>query len=383
MLAAGVSLVAARVWLGRGAAIGAALFFFAIRGGIAVIVGPILGQTTPYFPLYLASAVVVELIALRVSSDKPAALRAVRGRRYRHRRPRRGVGVVAGHDADPLAERAAARGRAARLRDGDRRPRCSAPGWARTWPPIACRVPAPCGSGRSRGAAVVAGLVLFGLQKPADEGVRGTISIAASGSSGEREGVVTVALDPPNAAEDAEWFQAISWQGGGLVLDDMQRHRRARHLPRRSGPVPLNDDWKTLVRLHEGNSLTGLPVYLPEDEAIPVDEVPATDGATREFIADHEILQREQLTAAPGVWAGGLRRRAADHAVVPGPDRLGPAPPGGDGRGAEPEARRRSAAPAPRGRRPDRSVPMTGVAAAARRPRQHGQRPAVRACRWS
>ena len=35
MLAAGVSLVAARVWLGRGAAIGAALFFILIRGGIA------------------------------------------------------------------------------------------------------------------------------------------------------------------------------------------------------------------------------------------------------------------------------------------------------------------------------------------------------------
>ena len=62
--------------------------------------------------------------------------------------------------------------------------------------------------------------------------------------------------------------------------------------------MPLNGDWKTLVRLHKGNSLTGLPVYLPADEAIPVDEVPATSGATREFIADHEILQREQLTAA-------------------------------------------------------------------------------------
>ena len=35
MLAAGVALVAARIWLGRGAALGAALFFLAMRGLMA------------------------------------------------------------------------------------------------------------------------------------------------------------------------------------------------------------------------------------------------------------------------------------------------------------------------------------------------------------
>ncbi len=43
MLAAGVSLVAARIWLGRGAALGAALFFLAMRGLMALLVGPVLG----------------------------------------------------------------------------------------------------------------------------------------------------------------------------------------------------------------------------------------------------------------------------------------------------------------------------------------------------
>ena len=91
-------------------------------------------------------------------------------------------------------------------------------------------------------------------------------------------------------------------------------------------PVPLYGTWKTLIRLHEGNSLTGLSVYLPADEAIPVEEVPARDGATREFIADHEILQREQLTAAPGVWGCRVRGRARAHRRVPGADRVGAAP---------------------------------------------------------
>src|SRR5919106_5488222 len=41
MLAAAAGLVAARIWLGRGAAIGAALFFLGVRGAMALVVGPV------------------------------------------------------------------------------------------------------------------------------------------------------------------------------------------------------------------------------------------------------------------------------------------------------------------------------------------------------
>src|SRR5215207_8535380 len=71
MLAASVSFVAARVWLGRGAALGAALFFLAMRGLMALLVGPVLGEPLPHFPLYIVEAALVELIALRVSTHKP------------------------------------------------------------------------------------------------------------------------------------------------------------------------------------------------------------------------------------------------------------------------------------------------------------------------
>jgi hypothetical protein len=301
MLAAGVSLVAARVWLGRGAAIGAALFFLAIRGGIALIVGPILGESTPYFPLYLVSAVIVELVALRVSSDRPLRFAVAAGAAI-------GTIGVASEWAwsqvmmpipwpSELLPEGAVLGFgmavAGGVLGGWMGARLASDRLPRTRPLRLAAIVA---------AAALAGMVLFGLQKPADEGVKGTISIAESGSGAEREGVVTVALDPPQAAAGAEWFQAISWQGGGLVLEDM-RPTGEPGTYRTGGAVPLHDDWKTLVRLHEGNSLTGLPVYLPEDDAIPVKEVPATDGVTREFIADHEILQREQLTAAPALWA--------------------------------------------------------------------------------
>ena len=50
MLAASVSLVAARIWLGRGAALGAALFWLAMRGLMAVLVGPGAGRADAVLP---------------------------------------------------------------------------------------------------------------------------------------------------------------------------------------------------------------------------------------------------------------------------------------------------------------------------------------------
>ncbi len=46
-----------------------------------------------------------------------------------------------------------------------------------------------------------------------------------------------------------------------------------------------------------------MPVYLPEDRAIPVAGVPAPARFERPFVADHKVLQREQKTAAPALTA--------------------------------------------------------------------------------
>ena len=48
-----------------------------------------------------------------------------------------------------------------------------------------------------------------------------------------------------------------------------------------------------------GNSLDALPIFLPEDEAIPVGEVPATSRFTRSFGNEHKLLQREQTGGSP------------------------------------------------------------------------------------
>jgi hypothetical protein len=44
----------------------------------------------------------------------------------------------------------------------------------------------------------------------------------------------------------------------------------------------------------------GIPLYLPEDKAIPVKKVAAKNGATQEFVRDKSLLQREQKKGIPG-----------------------------------------------------------------------------------
>jgi len=78
--AAGVALVAARLYIGRGGALAAAGFFLAVRGVIAVVVGPVFGEIPPTFPLYLVSALIVELLALALPlARKPLVFGAVAG----------------------------------------------------------------------------------------------------------------------------------------------------------------------------------------------------------------------------------------------------------------------------------------------------------------
>jgi hypothetical protein len=48
-----------------------------------------------------------------------------------------------------------------------------------------------------------------------------------------------------------------------------------------------------MLRLHRDDSLLSVPVYLPEDPAIPAEGVPLERGVTRELVYDHELLQRE------------------------------------------------------------------------------------------
>jgi hypothetical protein len=296
MVAAGVGLVLARVYAGPGAAFGAAGFFILLRGGLALLVGPVLGQTTPHFPLYLAEAAVVEAVALFVSTQKPLRFGLVSGI---------GIGTV---------------GLAAEW------------GWSHLWMPLpwpdaAFPEAAVVGlaaaiAGATLGAwigshlaaepverspqlrraalcsaAVLAALVAYGLYTPTQEGVSARVALQEVDGGAGREVQVTVHLDPPDAAADAEWFDVTAWQGGGLVVAPLERTGPG--LYRTTEPIPVHGNWKAMIRLHDDSSLTALPIFLPRDEAIPVGETPAPAHFTRSFGGEHQLLQREQKGGSP------------------------------------------------------------------------------------
>jgi hypothetical protein len=297
-VAAGVALVAARIWIGAGAAIGATVFFLVVRGIVALIVGPIFGETTPAMPIYLVSALLVELAAMFIPRDRPLALGAVAGAL---------IGTVGfwaewgwtqlvmqlpwndGFLPEALIASAIA-GVAAGVMGG-----LMAAG-------LRGKLPQANTARFAFGAGLLTIVAITGvfLVTSAPGGYRATVTLSDAKPAPDREVTAQVQIDPPDAAENANWVQMTSWQGGGRIVDRLERTGPGTY--ESTKPVPAYGDWKTMLRLHEGNALLGVPVYLPADPAIPAPEVKAKPHFTRTFVDETEILQRELKDDVPG-WA--------------------------------------------------------------------------------
>ena len=306
MLAATIGLVAARITGGRGGALGSVLFFIAIRGLLALAIGPGLGRIVPHFPLYLVEALLVEAIAWRLPAGKHLRLGVLSGI---------SIGTV-GLGAEWL--------------------------WSHLWmsipwpaallPEAVVRgfVAAVCGGifgaliGRALGpgdparsplprwiavSAALGILVSLAYPLPISNGppVEARVALQEVTGAPDREVIATLQLEPPDAAHDPMWFEVLAWQG----LDWRRGASRSIELEQvapgtyeTSAPVPVHGEWKALVRLHKDNWLKALPLYLPEDGAIPAPSVPAQPNFEREFISDHEVVQREATGGSPGLVAG-------------------------------------------------------------------------------
>lgn len=306
VLAASIALVAVRIRAGRGAALGAVAMFWLVNGTLSWAITEPLGRSTMHVPLYLAEALVVELVALAVPRRRQLTL-----------------GLAAGLGIATL-------GLAAEW------------AWSHAWMPL------PWGTAllpEAPALALVAGLaggVLGGLTGRAlsDPGVprqatpRGWAAAAwvgaflalaiplpmtahrdwtatvtyeqVAGGDDAPEAVIRLTLSPGAAeagAEDANWFGVVAWQGsdtgdGGLVMADLEPAGDGSW--RTDRPVPLGDPWKVMVRMHTGTSLQALPLHLPEDAAIPAPAVDLASGDTASFLPDKQVLQREARTT--NVW---------------------------------------------------------------------------------
>jgi hypothetical protein len=282
--AAGSALVLARIYGGPGTALKGAVFFLVVRGVIALIVGPLFGETTPHFPLYLVEAGVVELAALAAApATKPYRFAALAG-----------LGIATGGFAAEYA-------------------------WSQVFMPIewpsrivgeslvvvpvtavsAALIGAFVGSalrGRSARPAIalasvlaIGAVVWHGLDTAPQQGVTAQVQLRPQGDGTAQ---ATVRVTPASAAQDADWVNITSWQGEDKLVVDKLRHLGG-GVYRSTEPIPVSGTWKTLVRIHKGDSLLGVPIYLPRDTAIPAAEVPARPSFERPFVADRTILQRE------------------------------------------------------------------------------------------
>ncbi|HEX9966768.1 MAG TPA: hypothetical protein VGB06_02360, partial [Solirubrobacterales bacterium] len=297
MLASGVGLVVARLYAGPGAAIGAAGFFVALRGLLALAIGSGLGETTPHFPLYVVEALVVELVAWQISSARPLRFGLWAGL---------GIGTVGlaaewawSHVWMPLPWPAELFPEAVLLGFAAAMAGALLGAWIGTRLAADAPVAGSCDGLRisaSLGALTVAAIVAFSLYAPADEGVSARVALAeVAGAPGEVR--ATADFRPTDAADGAEWLTVTAWQGGGLVVEPLERIAPGRY--RTPNPIPVHGDWKAMVRLHRGDSLTALPIYLPADDAIPAVEVPARETFTRAFVDETQLLQREQTGGGP------------------------------------------------------------------------------------
>ena len=296
-LAASIGLVCARLWGGKGGALGAVAFFIVVRGFVSLMVAGTWGQSTPHFPLYIVEALLVEAAAALLLTRRPLAFGAVAGVL---------IGTV---------------GTAAEW------------GWSHVWMPLpwpsallpelfivtvlaglgggllgtfiggALRRPEPF----PRGARVVfplagllvAGLIAFGLATSPQDGISAHVRLQDVPGGGPRSVNATVTLDPPSAADDAKWLTTTAWQGGGLVVDRLERVREGVYST--NEPIPVHGAWKAEFRLHSGRSLVGVPVYLPDDPAIPAKALPARASFERPFVRDKDILQREAKAGTGGL----------------------------------------------------------------------------------
>ncbi|OLE36064.1 MAG: hypothetical protein AUG48_08790 [Actinobacteria bacterium 13_1_20CM_3_68_9] len=293
--AASVALVSARLWIGRGGALGAAAFFIAVRGAIALIVHQAFGQALPHFPVYLVEAGCVELCGL-VLARRPLALGAASGLAIGtigfaaewgwsqiampiawtpNLLPEAPIGAIIAAVAGGLV--GALLGCALR---GDL-PKARI---ARTVPVVAL--------------LAIVGIFVDGLWTTGPENVQAHVTLHDVRSGPQREVRATVRIDPPQAADDPAWLNVTAWQGGGLVVDKLTPEGDG--LYRTTDPIPVSGDWKATIRLQQGRQILGVPVYMPKDPAIPAPKVPAKQSFTRPFVNDHQLLQREQKQGVPG-----------------------------------------------------------------------------------
>ncbi|GAA1606945.1 hypothetical protein [Kribbella karoonensis] len=301
---------------GPGSAFVALGVYLVIRGGIAYAVAEPLGQIVGHFPLLIVEAVLVEVAAFAVGNKNRFRLGVVAGVLVGT------VGVVAEYAwshvwmpiAWPPSMLPAAIGYGVAVGIGA--------GLVGAW--LATRYAEVAGEERATGIkhiraiavrrthqlgaaglAAVAATVFFCVPRSADPGVSGVVSLERVATGAEPTAYVTISLTPADAADGARWFEALAWQGGGLVYHPMEKVADGTYRSRDA--LPMYGKWKSMVRLHQGQrDMVAAWVYAPEDAAIAKPAVQVSNGQTVSFVDEQQVLRREERTDVPRwMWNAG------------------------------------------------------------------------------
>ena len=275
MAAAGLGLTTARLALGRGGAMAAAVGFLVLRGALAPVIGG-LGHVMPSTALYLPAALAVELAAWRFGTQSRLRFALASG------------GLLASVGlAGEWAWAVTAGGH-----------QLATASW-----PLAVSLAASAAVG-----AAVLGTELAGSRLPRVvlAGAAALLVLAVAVATQRQVGRVeaTVAIDrldgdaivdlevrPPGAARGADLLEVWSGQGGGRIQARLQEVAPGRYRADRA--VPVGGEWKTLIALYRGREVMATPIRLPADFEIGAAEVPAQALRHGELTSMTTVLLRE------------------------------------------------------------------------------------------
>jgi hypothetical protein len=143
----------------------------------------------------------------------------------------------------------------------------------------------------------------------------------------DRRALATVRLDPPDAADGANWLYILAWSGHAPRVAD-RLDRVGPGVYRSTQPIPLGGSWKVGLRLNRGYERGAVPIRLPVDRGLPNAEqrlpavltsaqlaralrrsagaaLPAPRSFIRPFGDDGLIVLRETKGDVPG-WLWGV-----------------------------------------------------------------------------
>lgn len=287
MAAAGFALVFSRIAIGKWGAVKAVIAFLVIRTVVSGLVAS-LHHEFAMFPLYLPSALAVELAAWWIGTED-----------------RLKFGLVAGALVGTLGliGETIWIGASGWFPPGPNSGQLILPTILLATPAAIAAAILGAGFGKAfhkgrrsipvaalatAGVALIA--VLF-IPLPRNVGNVHT-DIKLTPSADGQTGTISVQVTPNSAAEHAIFFGVASWQGGGTKRVLLKETTPG--IWTETTPIPIaGAHWKSMVALVKGKWNMAAPIYLPADPFIHAPEIPAVPERNVAMVRNTALLLRE------------------------------------------------------------------------------------------